>query len=281
MNPDVRQDGSPGRSYDPDRLGGGFQAELERLRAQVEMSWGVERRRLAALGVEDGQRLMELGCGPGFVTERLASWLPRGMIVGVDPDPRMLAAASRAVGEAASGRVAFVRAIAAATGLKSDSFDGAISRYLYQHLTDPVVAAAETLRVLRPGGYHIIIEVDDGLWGLAQPEFPEFRAWHRSRARAQSDRSGNRFLGRQLGRILRAAGYVRIELDLFGYNSDDLGMDAFAPQLAPEQFLPLVEEGVLTFDDYIHACAATRRFFESDDPFLLMAGFIARAEKPR
>jgi ubiquinone/menaquinone biosynthesis C-methylase UbiE len=281
VNHDGRRDGSPGESYEPDRLGRGFEGELERLRAQVEMSWNVEHCRLAALGVEDGQRIVELGCGPGFVTQRLASWLPRGTIVGVDPDPRMLAVASRVAAEAGAGRVALLRSTAAATALRSDSFDGAISRYLYQHLADPVGAAAETLRILRPGGYHIIIEVDDGLWGLAQPEFPAFRDWHRRRARAQSRRGGDRFIGRRLGRIFRAAGYVRIQLDLFAYNSDDLGMQTFALQLGPEQFVPLVEEGSLTFDDYLRACVATRQFFDSDDPFLLLAGFIARAEKPR
>jgi hypothetical protein len=126
-----------------------------------------------------------------------------------------------------------------------------------------------------------MIDIDDGIWGLAQPEFPEFRAWHLARARAQAGRGGDRFVGRRLGRILRAAGYVEVELDLFAYDSDKVGIEALAAQLSPEQFLPLLEGGGMTLDDYIRACAATRSFLESDNHFLWMVGVIARGEKPR
>jgi SAM-dependent methyltransferase len=262
-------------------MGHGLDAEIARLRAQVAMSWSVESRRLASLGVADGQHLLEVGCGPGFVTERLASWLPASRIVAVDSDPRMLSQASRLLaGTPAADRVTFLHRPAHDTGLPSDTFDLALSRYLMQHLPDPVSAAAEALRVLRPGGVHVVIDVDDGLWGLVQPEFPEFRNWHAWRARAQAGRGGDRFVGRRLGRVLRQAGYVGIDLDVFAYHSDDAGLEAFAPQLYPGQFLPLVEGGLMTVEEYARACVATQRFFASSAPFLLMVGFIARAEKP-
>jgi hypothetical protein len=127
----------------------------------------------------------------------------------------------------------------------------------------------------------VIIDADDGLWGLVEPEFPEFTAWHRVRAAAQRGRGGERFRGRQLGRILRAAGYVQVELDVFAYDSDSAGIDAFRPQLHPDQFLPLVDEGLLTFGDYIRAHALTRQFLQSQQAFLLSVGFIAYGENAR
>src|SRR5262249_25689026 len=151
----------------------------------------------------------------------------------------------------------------------------------YQHLPDPAAAAAEALRVLRPGGFHVVIDVDDGLWGLADPVVPAFRDWHRARAQAQSARRGDRFRGRRLSRILPDAGYANVELDVFAYHSDAVGLAAFAPQLDPDQFLPLVAEGRLSADDYARACALIQWFFASPDQFVLAVGFIARGEKPR
>jgi len=281
MRSDIRSKRSAEQSYDPDRLDGGFDAELKRLRAQVDMSWKVERRRLAALGVMDGHRLLELGCGPGFVTERLASAFPHATIVAIDTDQKMLDAAARNTTNVDANRVEFVRADVTATGLEADFFDGAISRYLFQHLSDPVAAAVETLRVLKPGGYHVVIDIDDGLWGLVEPEFLFFRDYHKRRGQDQSSRGGSRFLGRRLGRILRAAGYVHIDLDIFAYHSDDVGMEAFASQIAPEQFLPLVRQGDLSLVEYIRAVAATQCFLASKESFLMMTGFIARGEKPQ
>jgi SAM-dependent methyltransferase len=274
---------SPARaSYRPDGSGHSFDEEIERLRSQVALSWPVEQRRLATLGLTDGQRVLELGCGPGFVTERLARWLPASCIVALDTDRKMLDLARTVMNHGATGtRVALLQASAEATGLRAHSVDAAISRYLFQHLRDPVVAAAEIRRVLRPGGFHVIIDVDDGLWGLAEPGFPEFTAWHRVRAAAQRGRGGDRFRGRHLGRILRAAGYVNVELDVFAYHSDTGGVEAFGRQLHPDQFLPLVEEGLLTLEEFVRAHALHHRFLQSPEAFLVAVGFIAYGEAAR
>lgn len=269
-------------SYRPDGRGQSFDEEITRLRTQVELSWSVEQRRLASLGVADGQHILELGCGPGFVTGRLAAWLPNSTIVALDTDRRMLDLAATVVNRDAVGpRVALLQASAEATGLRAHSFDIAISRYLFQHLSDPVAAAAEILRVLRPGGIHVVIDVDDGLWGLAEPAFPEFAAWHRVRAATQRGRGGDRFRGRHLGRILHAAGYVHIELDVFACHSDAAGLAAFGPQLHPDQFLPLVDEGLLTLADYVRAHALNQRFLQTPEAFLLSVGFIACGKAAR
>lgn len=266
-------------SYRPDESGHSLDQEIARLRTQVALSWPVEQRRLTTLGITDGQRILEPGCGPGFVTERLAAWLPHSSIVALDTDRRMLDFARTVVDRDAVGtRVTFREASAEATGLGAHSIDVAISRYLFQHLRDPVVAVAEIRRVLRPGGIHVIIDIDDGLWGLAEPGFPEFAAWHGLRAAAQRSRGGDRFRGRHLGRILRAAGYVHVELDVFAYHSDTTGVEAFCPQFHPDQFLPLVDEGLLTLEDYIRARVLNQRFLQSPEAFLLSVGFIAYGE---
>ena len=50
--------------------------ELQRLGAQALFLWEKERRALAGYGLRDGMSLLELGSGPGFVTEQLLAWLP-------------------------------------------------------------------------------------------------------------------------------------------------------------------------------------------------------------
>jgi ubiquinone/menaquinone biosynthesis C-methylase UbiE len=269
-------------SYDPDNVGHTFDEEIARLRTQVELSWTVEQRRLAGFGVADGQRVLEPGCGPGFVTLRLASWLRQSRIVSFDPDRRMLNIARHAVqARGVQDRTLLLQSSVADIGLLSNSFDVALSRYLFQHLRDPVRAATDIRRLLRPGGIHIIIDIDDGLWGLVEPKFGEFETWHRRLAVLQSARGGNRFRGRRLGRILREAGYTSVQLDLFAYHSDDLGIDAFTRQLDPSHFLPLVDEGRMTFVDYLKAQALYRQFLQSSEAFLLSVGFIACGENPQ
>ena len=59
------------------------------------------------------------------------------------------------------------------TGLEGNQFDFAYARLLFQHVSDPIGAAKEIWRVLKPGGKLIINDIDDELFGPLQPPIPE------------------------------------------------------------------------------------------------------------
>lgn len=266
-------------SYEPSLENRGLESELARLEAQCSLSWSVEVRRLDWLGLRDGQRLLEVGCGPGFFAERLQARYPRSGVVGLDVDGNLLAAASRRF--AATGSpVRLVNASATATGLAAAWADVAVIRYVFQHLEDPIAAAVEVRRVLRPGGLCIVIDIDDGLWGLVEPSFPELAAIYARAGAAQRRRGGDRNVGRRLGRILDAAGYADVHLDAFSYDSHELGLEPFLPQLSPDRLLPLLDEGALDGRDLALAYALLDRFLSSPSPFVLMTGFIASGRRP-
>ena len=48
-----------------------FEAEIQRLKAQVILSWEKEARTLNRFGLTDGMNVLEAGSGPRFFTERL------------------------------------------------------------------------------------------------------------------------------------------------------------------------------------------------------------------
>ncbi|HEX5466566.1 MAG TPA: class I SAM-dependent methyltransferase [Candidatus Limnocylindrales bacterium] len=98
--------------------------------------------------------VVDLGCGSGEFTARLAALVPQGRVIGVDPDPSMLAAAR---GHEARN-LSFVQAPAEALDdvIAPDSVDLVVSRAMLHWLRPsayPRVFAA-VFRVLRPGGWY-------------------------------------------------------------------------------------------------------------------------------
>ena len=140
------------------------------LEQQVERSWKKESRNLQWFGLRDGMTVLDLGCGPGHFTLRLADWLPSASITALDADERSIVHARKRLGE----RAVVVQAPAAATGLPSNAFDFVLARLLFQHLREPLAVAEEALRVLKPGGKLVITDVDDALFGIVDPPIPGF-----------------------------------------------------------------------------------------------------------
>jgi len=101
-----------------------------------------------ALGPLDGRRVLDVGCGTGNAA--LAAARRGATVTGLDPAERLLAVArERAAREGLD--VAFAAAEATALGLPDDAFDAVVSVFAVI-FADPARAAAELLRVLRPGG---------------------------------------------------------------------------------------------------------------------------------
>jgi ubiquinone/menaquinone biosynthesis C-methylase UbiE len=92
-------------------------------------------------------RVLDLGCGTGLLTERVRRELGVPSVVGADYSPGMLE-------QAATGRpdIDWVLASATSLPLADASFDAIVSSEAFHWFPDQPAALAECRRILRPGG---------------------------------------------------------------------------------------------------------------------------------
>lgn len=225
------------------------EAELVRLEAQAANVWPKESEVLRRQGLARDARVLEIGCGPGFVTERLLGLVPDGSVTGIDNDPYMIELAERRLAQL--GGVEVRTGSVSATGFSDASFDAATARLVFQHLPDPVPALAELRRVLRPGGRLFVTDIDSS-WGLLlDPEPPHFEEVNAAIAAMRTARGGNPTLGRRLPVMLAETGFTELALDLVVIHSVIDGTDTVANVLPAVATLePLIEAGLLTRDAF-------------------------------
>jgi len=113
-------------------------------------------------------RILEVGCGPGHLSIRLAR--RHGFdVTGIDLDPAMIDQAqaneARADGIDES-RPSFQVGDVAQLVFPDESFDLVVSTLSLHHWADPTAGLSEIARVLRPGGRTLIWDFRRGIWPL-------------------------------------------------------------------------------------------------------------------
>jgi SAM-dependent methyltransferase len=120
----------------------------------------LRRRQLVhdALGAAPGERILDVGCGPGFyVAELLERVGSDGSVVGIDSSQPMLkVAAHRSEGH----NVEFHEADATSLPVENASFDAALSVQVLEYVAEVPAALAEIFRALRAGGRLVVWDVD-------------------------------------------------------------------------------------------------------------------------
>ena len=139
------------RSRDPE--------ELVRLELQHRI-WKDETDAVVRLaGFGEGDRLLDVGCGPGFLSLDLAERVgPTGSVLAVDRSERFIRHLRR---EAEARRLDAIRAEVADArdvDLEEASFDGAICRWVLMFVPEPERVVANVARALRPGGVFAVME---------------------------------------------------------------------------------------------------------------------------
>ena len=125
---------------------------------------------LAAGGVQRGDRVLDVGCGPGYFARMLAEAVgPEGSVVGIDAAPEMIDYASRKARRLSNCR--FQLGTAQSLAFADAAFDVVVSSLMMHHLAeeDRLQAVREMRRVLRPGGTLLLADFtipERGVWRL-------------------------------------------------------------------------------------------------------------------
>jgi SAM-dependent methyltransferase len=169
----------------------------------------IEGRATELLRLSPGGRVLELGCGTGEDTRRLAAVVgPSGEAVGIDASETMIRVARKRSDETGVAATFHV-GDAAAVGYPDGVFDAVRCERLLIHVPDPPVVLAEMVRLTRPGGRVVVLDVD---YDHLVVDLPDVDLTHRVlHAMGESMASG--FIGRQLPRLFQTAGLSDVRYD--------------------------------------------------------------------
>lgn len=188
------------------------------LEALYRIADSVRRRALvrAALGASPGERILDVGCGPGFYCAELLEEVgPQGAVVGLDGSRQMLALAEQRC--AGHDHVRFAEADATSLPVDDGAFDAALCVQVLEYVEDVPAALAELHRAVRPGGRVVVWDID---WATlswhSQDPARMARVLH-----AWDEHLVHPSLPRTLAPALRAAGFEQVAMEAHAFASID------------------------------------------------------------
>jgi len=111
---------------------------------------------LAAMTVSSPGRVLDVGCGTGYLLRNLAGRYPEAQqLCGVDAAPQMITTASAF---ARDNRLNFTVGVAEELDYLDGTFDLIVSTTSFDHWADQQAGLAECARVLRPGGHVVLVD---------------------------------------------------------------------------------------------------------------------------
>jgi SAM-dependent methyltransferase len=155
-------------------------------------------------GVRDGQRVLDVGCGPGALTAELVTRLGSAAVAAVDPsEPFVAAARARHPG------VNVQQASAEQLPFPDNRFDAALAQLVVHFMSDPVAGLAEMARVTRRDGV-----VAACVWDHGGGKGPLSLFWRAARELDPDVDDESHLAGAReghLGELFEAAGLREIE----------------------------------------------------------------------
>jgi arsenite methyltransferase len=110
---------------------------------------------IAKMGLTATDNVLDLGCGSGWLSRRLAKLVPQGRVVGMDISDQMIRVARRNSYEFQN--LMFVVGEGEEIPWEDNFFSHAISIESAYYWPEPAAGIKELSRVLRPGGYAWIL----------------------------------------------------------------------------------------------------------------------------
>jgi SAM-dependent methyltransferase len=151
-------------------------------------------------GVSSGQRVLDVGCGPGALTAELVRRLDASAVTAVDPSKPFVEAARTRFPD-----VTVERASAEDLPFEAASFDGALAQLVVHFMSDPVAGLQEMARVTRADGV-----VAACVWDHAGDQGPLSPFWSVARELHDAVQDESRLPGAREGHLAELFGEAGI-----------------------------------------------------------------------
>lgn len=222
--------------------------ELERLGFQARVWRDSALRALERAGVGPGSRVLDLGCGPGFVTEDIRGLVGEsGEVTALDPSPRWRGVLEERFRGA--GNVTLIQASIEDAELPGGRFDAVYSRWCFSFLADLEAVAAKVLGALAPGGTLVVQDYNhEGI--SVFPPSPGFEAVVRATRAYYRGGGGDAWVVGRLPGVLSSAGFEEVRcLPEVRCGGPDSGVFAWADVFFPRFSETFVEAGLMSAEE--------------------------------
>jgi len=170
--------------------------------------------------LKPGMDILDIGCGPGTITLDFAPLVAPGKVVGIENvEPPLLVARTEASAREDKTTV-FQIGDALNLPFEDESFDVVHAHQVLQHLTDPVAALREMIRVCKPGGWIAARDADYAAMSW-YPEIAGLELWRQTYRAAARANGAEPDAGRRLRAWANAAGIVNPQVTASVWNYSD------------------------------------------------------------
>ena len=172
--------------------------------------------------LDRGDRVIDVGCGPGSITIGLAQAVRH--VTGVDVDEEEFADARAHASSHGIDNVTFREGSIYELDFEDASFDAGTLFAMLETLDDPLAGLAELRRVLKPGAVVAASSIEYGGLILHGPDEPLLRRFYELRLAIWEDQGDvHPHRGRELRGLLLGAGFTDVEANLtsFSYGTQE------------------------------------------------------------
>ena len=213
---------SVNQSRNPQAEQMGDESMVRNLAYQADAIWPQELPLFDRYGldrIESGGalRILDLGCGTGEITRRLATRYPSATLIGIDILESNLLLARRD-SAAFTDRIRYEQGDAFALDHADASFDLVVCRHMSQAVPNFPLVLAEITRVLKPGGWLHLLSEDYGMLHMPVVDrggsrFDPDRFWNYNACVFLQSIGCDERIGRHSPALLETSGYREIAMD--------------------------------------------------------------------
>jgi ubiquinone/menaquinone biosynthesis C-methylase UbiE len=186
---------------------GTHRVELLRLGFQHQV-WAPDTSRLwRRAGFAPGQRILDLGSGPGYASFDLADLVgAEGEVLAVDVSQRFVDHLQEQAVRRGTSKLRVLKQDVERLEVEEGSLDGVFVRWVLCFTSDPAAVVAGAARALRRGGRIAVMDYCNYQGLVVAPHSPEIERIISATARSVRRRGGNMDVGRDIPALMRASG---------------------------------------------------------------------------